>query len=250
MRIIFCLLTIMLLLGALAMRAGFAEEAGPGARSDSNPAGLPTEPSASPPSAGESAGPNLDSQWRGQTKGDDAKTPSGEGAQKETGGVTNDTSGSGRAYENDDAIDMRIGTQPRRFGNRTKVGNVKARVRLLQARHPAAPGSFDQGTRNAIGLPLARHEGQERRDGEHHGVTNVAPNPSTSGVGASMKADGHLERATTLHANPLPSVSPSTFNRGTINGTGATRPGAGPRSIGGPARAVAGISGSAIRRKH
>ncbi len=42
----------------------------------------------------------------------------------------------------------------------------------------------------------------------------------------------------------------SAVNRGVINGTGMVRPGSGPGTVGGPAKAGAGINGSSIRPKH
>jgi len=245
LRIVSFLLAVALLLGA--SKASFAEEAGASAPGDSKAAISPAEPSGAP-SSGENAAAGaakIDSVQHGQGKGDDAKTPNGDG--KATSAVTNDADGFGRGHENDNAIDTRIGMPSHRLdGGRRKVGNVQARVRLLQPRRLSAPGPFDQSVRNAIGVPLARREGLERREGEHRGAPSIRPGQP----GAGTTVEGHVDRPSVLRTETSRSVSPSILNRGAINGTSALRPGAGSHGIGGPTKAAAGISGTAIRSKH
>ncbi len=253
MRIVSYLLTFALL-GIAATGVSFAGEAGRGARSAGNVSTSPAEPSASRSSPVENAGEGaakLDGRPQAHSKADETRAPAGEGAEKGIGGVTSGPGASGLGDKGDDVIDTRIGMPSRRLdGGRNQVENVKARVRLLAPRQPSTPGTFDQGVRNAIGVPLAPRGGQERRDGEHHGVASVVPNSSAPGVAAGTNAEGRLKRATVLRAATSPGLYPGTLNRATINGTGMTRPGLGQQSIGGPAKTFAGIGGTAIRSKH
>ena len=235
MRIFCLLLAVVLLLGASVLTASFAEEPAAGAHGDSKAAVSPTESGAGP-SAGENAGAGtakVDSRQREQGKGDDAKTPRVDGL--------------GPGHQTDEAIDTRIGMPSRHVdGGRDKIGSAKARARLLQPWRRATPGRFDQGLRNAIGVPLARREGLERRRAERRGAPSVMPDPAAAGTTAA----GHVDRPSVLRAATAPSASPTILNRGAINGTSAMPRGAGSHSIGGPTRAVAGISGTAIRPKH
>jgi hypothetical protein len=230
---IFCLLlAVLLLLGASVLTASLAEEPAAG---DSKAAGSPTE-SGAVPSAGENAGAGaakVDSRQHEQGKGDDAKTPGVDGL--------------GPGHQTDEAIDTRM---PSRHvdGGRDKIGRTKARARLLQPWRRATPGKFDQGLRNAIGVPLARRESLERRRAERQGAPSVMPDRAVADT--TTTAAGHVERPSVLRAATGPSTSPTILNRGAINGTSAMPRGAGSHSIGGPTRAVAGISGTAIRPKH
>jgi len=69
-----------------------------------------------------------------------------------------------------------------------------------------------------------------------------------------LGANSNLAKAAEVRSGRIvrPNVSPvvTTLNRATINGTGVTRPGAGPSRLGGPAKAVARINGTSIRRKN
>jgi hypothetical protein len=114
-------------------------------------------------------------------------------------------------------------------------------------------------TRNAIGVPVDRHD-IDRHDNVP-GAKSV-PNgaqPAGSGSAAAAgpaKVDAALEHRDSpqLPGSPQlkvsPPVSPTIVNRGSINGTAFTRPGSGQSAIGGSAKTATGISGSTIRPKH
>ncbi len=253
MRIASYLLTIGLF-GITAMGASLAEEVGAGAHSAGNVSTSPAEPSASQHSSVESAGEGaakLDGQPQAHNKGGETGTPGGEGALNRIGGTVNSPGASGPNDSGNDVIDTRIGMPSRRLdGRRNKVENVKARVKLLAPRRPSTPAKFDLGMRNAIGVPLTPHGGQEQRDSKHRGVPSIVPNSSGLGAAGSTKAEGHVERPALLGADTGLGLNPGMLNRATINGTGATHLGVGQHSIGGPAKAVAGISGSTVHSKH
>jgi hypothetical protein len=246
LRIASCLLTV-LLLGVTAGGASFAQEARSGAHDAGNGSNLPAEPGGSQLSVGKGGEGTvkLDGPSQAHSKGDS------EGPRQGIGAATNDPGASTPADKDNHAIDMRIGMPSRRLdGSRSGIENVKARVRLLTPRRPSTPGTFDQGARNAIGVPVAPPGGLERREGEHRGVPTVVPNSPTSGVARNTKAEEHVERPGFVRADTGPGLSPSTSNRGMISGTGAMHPGAGQQGIGGRAKTVAGISGTTIRSKH
>jgi hypothetical protein len=242
-RIVSWLLTIGLILGP-ASASSVAEEAGPGGST------LPADAGVSQPSRVESAGEGavrLDAQPQARSKGRETGTPSGEEAPKEVGGALNGPGVSGRNDSGNDLIDARIGVPRRLDSKRSKVENVKARVKLLAPRGGSTPGAFDRGMRNAIGAPLAAHMGQERRDSERNGVPSIVPNSSVTGVAASTKAEGHVEHPAVLRTDI---GSGANLSRAGINGTGVTHLGAVQHSLGGPAKAVAGVNGSTVRSKH
>jgi hypothetical protein len=123
------------------------------------------------------------------------------------------------------------------------------------ARRMPAPGVAKPIARNAIGLPVTRHEGLQERSSEPHGApaqspTHDAPSVAASGAGNLAKTDGGLERPPIVRPSPSPVVSAPVAQRGTINGTGLTRPSSAPSSLGGPAKVVVGINGTSARPKH
>ena len=155
-----------------------------------------------------------------------------------------------------DAIDTRITVQPRRPGKRDELreGTMKPLAPRIFRRRPSAREGRDGVTRDAIGLPVTRHDGMERGNGQRHDVPALGHNPAGAPTGFDANASGGLARTggTAGHppSNTNPIMKPATLNRGTINGTTIVRPGFGPASVGGPAKLVAGISGTTIRPKH
>jgi len=246
LRIVTCLLAA-LLFGTAAVGTSLAEEAGTGTHDAGNVSNSPAEPSGSQPATAGAAGegtPKLGGELQAHSKGD------GEGPQQGLGAATNGPSASGLGDNGGHAIDTSIGAPSRRLdGSRSRIQNVKARVRLLAPRRPSTPGTLEQSVRNAIGVPVAPHGGPERRD-EHRDVPTVPPNSPASGVATNTKAEDRLERPAFGRGETGLSAGANTSNRGMISGTGAMHPGAGPHSIGGPARTIAGISGTTIRSKH
>ncbi len=256
-----CYLLAVVLLGAAAMQACFAGEAA-GNGEGSN---LSAKPDGSRPPSGEDAArgrAKLDNQPAPEVKGDDSKTATGEGALNGNA-VAKDLNASGAGGYDPDGIDTHMTVQPRRLGGkRDEVGDAKIKFTLLapgslRPRRLSKLGTPDRMMRNAIGVPLARHGGLERRDGEHHDFPTVVRVPAAgatgvagSGTASPATAEGRVDRPTILRANASPILSPVAPNRGTINGTSLNRPGFSPSGVGGPAKQVAGISGTAIRPKH
>jgi hypothetical protein len=152
-----------------------------------------------------------------------------------------------------DRIDTRITVQPRGPAvGRDYASELKAKVRSWAASHLrphslSAPEPSGGGVvRNAIGMSVGRHEDLKRRDGEPHGLRPAAQIPA---VAAGVTQSGDVDRPPIVKPNAGPTVSPAASSRGAINGTSLTRPGHAPSGVGGPAKAVAGISGTTIRPK-
>lgn len=173
----------------------------------------------------------------------------GEGTQKGKAAAS-DVNASGKDLN---GIDTRISVQPRRLGRRDVVREGNSNVRLLTSRYPArrlsAHSVSGRVTRDAIGVPVARQEGLEQRNGPH--LPAVVPN-ATNGAISSGAGSGLAKNPGTPGGPPLNALGrPAAFNRGTISGTNHSRPGFGsPPGIGGPAKSTAGISGTGIRPKY
>jgi hypothetical protein len=161
------------------------------------------------------------------------------------------------------AIDTRITAPSRRaINNPDKLRALKTLTfiapRGAPVRRSAASGAIGHSTRNAIGMPVVRH-----LDGENDHAVSI-PAAAAAGVDRSVahslvKFDGGAERVGTERPNPVsPGIgrqntnapaNPIAANRGMIDGTKLVRPGYGPSTIGGPAKAVASINGTTIRPK-
>jgi hypothetical protein len=217
-----CLLAAVLL-DVAASRIGFAEESGPaahvGAGSNSSP-----EPSGSPPPPGEN-GPG--------------------GAEK-----------SAPENKDSDRIDTRITVQPHGPAvGRDDARQLKAKVRSWAAGNlPRRLTAHEPVGRNAIGVAVAPHENPGRRNG--HGSPFAVHGP-VAAMGTGASASGGMVKAGAgpggeKFARPLtaPGLAAAPVHRGTIAGTGMTRPGASPSPLGGSSKAVAGINGSTIRPKY
>lgn len=155
-----------------------------------------------------------------------------------------------------DAIDTRITVQPRRLGKRDELreGDTKPRPFARHIFRPRRSESSGHVTRDAIGLSVARQGGTEPGSGQRHDLPALVHNPATATSGFGANANGGLARTGGAFARQPSNANslgkPAALNRGTINGTNLTRPGFGPSSVGGPAKPVAGISGTTIRPKH
>lgn len=164
-----------------------------------------------------------------------------------------DTAG---ASKNSDAIDTRITVHSERPSRRdaAKEGDRKVDpfARPFFRPRRSAQESAGRVTRDAIGLPAIRRDGMKQESGQRHNVPVVhEPAATPKGFGANTsdlaRTGGVLGRQPS-NANPV--VRPTALDRGTINGTNLTRRSVGPSHIGGPAKPVAGISGTTIRPKH
>jgi len=250
LRIVSCLLSIVLF-GVAAVGASLAEEAGPGARDVGNVPNLPADTSGSQHSSAGKGGEGaakFDGPAQAHGTGDDVRGGSEE-SPVDLGRAANGPGVSGSGDRGDHAIDTRIGMPSRRLdGSRGRIENVKARVRLLAPRRPSTPGPLEQGVRNAIGVSVGPHGGQERREAQHSVVPNIGPKSPAASAGANTKAGD--QRPALVPAEAGPGISPSVPKRGMISGTGAMHPGGSQQGIGGPAKTIAGISGSAVHSKH
>ena len=155
-----------------------------------------------------------------------------------------------------DAIDTRITVQPRRSGKQDELreGDTKPRPFARHIFRPRRSESSGHVTRDAIGVPVAHPGGIEQGRAERHDIPALVNNPGAVPTGLGANANGGLARTGGAFARQPSNANslgkPAALNRGTINGTNLTRPGFGPSSVGGPAKPVAGISGTTIRPKH
>ena len=226
-----CRLLAIVLLGGLTMRAGFAEENDSDKRDDAKASSRSAAPAAENPIT-------LDN--RSAPRGDNDKRVEGE-----PGGKT------------PDGIDTRIAVQPRRAGDKpgkdTKAKIESPALGNLHRRTFPATRPSNQTVRNAVGVPVPRHDGGERYDGVHPGYVAVphAPAVATTGITGSPSASPTKPEMRTDRPAAIakPIVGSSAANRGPINGTGLVHRGSGPSGIGGPATAVGGISGTTIQPK-
>jgi hypothetical protein len=225
LRISFCVLVIVLFC-AWPMQSGFAAEA---ASTSDSKAALPAASSNSQPG-------------------------SGEDARSDAGGANSD--------KNSDPIDTRISLQPRRSGPRPgPLGDAKANAeapvvrnahrRTFFASRPSAPT-----VRNAIGASVAEHESPPRIGGERI-VSPVLPRTPAAGTTTSIgnaaglaKNGAALEHPTNMQRNTNPIGGSTALTRGAIGGTSLSHRGAGPSSLGGPAKTIAGINGTTVRLLH
>ena len=224
-----CLLAVVLIGVALSMRAGFAEDAGSAARDDAKASDHSTAPT----------GDKLDIQ--SAPRGENDKGIAGESGDKTP-----------------DGIDTRIAVQPRRAGDKpgkdTKAKIESPALGNLHRRTFPATRPSNQTVRNAVGVPVPRHDGGERYDGVHPGYVAVphAPAVATTGITGSPSASPTKPEMRTNRPAAIakPIVGSSAANRGPINGTGLVHRGSGPSGIGGPAKMQDGINGTTIRPTH
>jgi hypothetical protein len=224
LRIGFCV-TAIVLLGALTMPLGFAEDVDFDTHND----GKASTPAAAP--------------------GDSQSSPGEDAASRPAG--------------NSDDIDTRISVQPHRpTGKPDKVGGGKAKINLpvvanIHRRVFSPSGASHQTTHNAIGAAILQHDSSEQRGSERAIAPTVASSPAAAIFGSAGGTTGGLakpagvpEHGAILQPNTSPIVSPDTFRRAAINGTSMSRRGPGTSGIGGPAKTAAGINGSTIRPTH
>jgi hypothetical protein len=273
-------LLAVVLFGALAMQSSRAEEAASGAH-ETGAATAPAKASGSPQgSGGNAAGSAANpANHAPADAGAGSKGEIGAGPQAERGARTGrkgdggaDVKGAtvhgahagardGGAAVN--PIDTRISVQSRRPTKRPdKIGDVKIVVRpgaLVNFRarhHTSAPGAIGGIAKDAIGLPMAnRGVTQGPNAVAHQGPPSAAQISVGTAGGIARNAAGSLANAgaggpqvAPRGAGPIGTATAT--NHAAINGTGLTRPGYGPGTVGGPAKAVAGINGTSVRPKH
>ncbi|MGD0331738.1 MAG: hypothetical protein ABSA90_00630 [Xanthobacteraceae bacterium] len=234
----------------LACLAEDAAGAGPGSTPSANPDGSRS------PAGEDAAGMAKPDRQRAPDGKGDSKAVTGEGGEK--GNVVGrDVKPSAPGGKDADAIDTRITVQPRRPGKRDELseGTIKPLApRIFRPRRLSAREGRGGVTRDAIGLPVARHDYIEQPGGQRRDVPTVVHEPAAGPTGFGANASGGIARTggalgrPSSNANQI--VRPAALNRGAINGTSLARPGLGPSSIGGPAKPIAGINGTTIRPKH
>ena len=277
------------LIGASPIPASLAEDAVPtaGHPASSNPS---TEPSGSPPPAGDAgglvlkpdnhapaenaaapksdgnAGPqegrgtsdkqNLKASEDDGPKGRGVNAPAGEGPHSVAkSGNSNDTHGG-----NTDAIDTRITAPSHRARNASgKAHDAKPNFKIVAPGNSHArpsPGSLKPIQRNAIGQPVAGHDTVRGRINDIHVSPAHAPNPAVAGTSAAGGVSGPtdvktgLERPAIARPSPSPIVSAPVVQRGTITGTGLVHRNSAASGIGGPAKVSGGINGTGTRPIH
>jgi len=152
-------------------------------------------------------------------------------------------------------IDTRITAMPGpQHGGRTRASIAPARIvvpRNLLGRPGALPSTAETVRRNAIGVAVAHREGLQQPNLAHAGL--VPYRAAAGAIGGVSRTNGLLAKPggplarPAAHANPL--AGPAHWNRGSINGTSLVRPGSSLSAVGGPAKSVAGIDGTAMRPK-
>ncbi len=103
--------------------------------------------------------------------------------------------------------------------------------------------------RNAIGLAVAPHEAVTAKGGDHGGVAAQTPAVALSG-NARLSKPGALASPNIAQPSLRPVASVNLSGRAGINGVGPIRSLLTSAALGGPAKPVAGINGTTVRRKH
>jgi hypothetical protein len=129
---------------------------------------------------------------------------------------------------------------------------VKPKPSGVPPAHPAPiTGPANTDLRNAIGLPVVRHDAAPGSSGPHVGTAPPAADighaarlgsPSLGSPGAGS---GYPLAAQQNPQNP--NVGPAA--RGKISGTGLIRSPVAPATLGGPAKVAAGVNGTTLRSK-
>ena len=170
------------------------------------------------------------------------------------------TAGAGKAERRsgEDRLNDNLVSAPSRANavheKAAKAGVVIGSPRNLLGRPVAVPRPAQATTRNSIGVLVPRpaatdaHMGQQREaPAKLHGFGFAASGGAPQAGGLSFKVD----RPSPLPATHIaPAVRPVAVNRSAINGTSLIHAGSAPAGIGGPAKVVGGINGSAIRPAH
>ena len=143
------------------------------------------------------------------------------------------------------AIDTRITVQPRpalKLPPKASITTILPNSRNLL--HQSSPREIASPVRNATGILVST---------PHAAKTPIVGPSPTAAYGSAIGSAPHAVAiavpgtarqgaASIVHVSPV-------SNSGVITGTGVTRPGAGAGVIGGPAKNVAGINGTAFRAK-
>jgi hypothetical protein len=148
-------------------------------------------------------------------------------------------------------------------GKRAPLGQVKTKfgspsAGMPQPQRPSTAQTTGRVVRNAIGLPVGHAEGLVRGDGVRHEAPALAQGRAAGtlgiaagGSGSLAKLQGSLGGMRIVYPSPSPTAAKMMPNPANIGGNIVVRRGAGASGVvGGPAKTVAGINGTAIRPKH
>jgi hypothetical protein len=158
---------------------------------------------------------------------------------------TPERAGANEKGSGNNAIDTRITVQPRpalKLPPKVSVTTIPPNARNLF--HQSSPREIASPVRNATGILVSTPQAAK---------TPIVGSPPTAAYGSAIGAAPHAVAtavpgtarqgaASIVHVSPV-------SNSSVITGTGVTRPGAGAGVIGGPAKNVAGINGTAFRPK-
>jgi hypothetical protein len=248
-----CGLATIVLLGAVMMRPGFAEDAGSGAHGDGK-ASTSGESNAARGPSGENAGAGAAKPDAHAPRGEEGKAHDGPPAGNDTMKDANPSAPGGTEMG---AIDTSIAPS-RRLDKKSKIGEGKSAIeslatRNLHRRMLSVPRPPHPAVRNAIGVPIPQHSDLGRHDSVHPNSLAV-PHSTPAGTAVVPGAPG--SRLTKIEGgadrrvpNPNPVITPPAARSGAITGTGLTHHNSGPSQIGGPKAATAGINGTTIRPK-
>jgi hypothetical protein len=245
------------LLGTLATRPGFAENAASGAHGDSKADALSGEASGSRSPSGGDAGGGATRPDVHAPHGDDGKNR--EGAPPAGNEAVKDVNSSAPVGKDAGAIDTNIAPSRRLDKKPNKIGEGRTTIdsiatRNLHRRMLSAPQSPSHPVRNSIGVPVPASQGVDRHDSLHPGslaAPHISPGGTTVIPGSVGSRFTKTESGVGHHVpNTNPIVLSPVPNRGAISGTGLTHHNSGPSQIGGPRASVAGINGTTIRPKH
>jgi hypothetical protein len=248
-----CHLVALVLLGALTLRPGIAEDTGPDAHGDGK-ASTSGGSNAARAASGEDA--------RGGAAKPDAHAPrTDDGNARDGLPASNDRVKDANPLvpggDEMGAIDASIAPS-RRLDKKSKIGEDKpaigqATTGNLHRRLLSVPRSPHPAVRNAIVVPIPQHKDAERHDSVYPNSLAI-PHNTPAGTTVVPRTTG--SRLTTVegngdhHAlNPNPAITPPAAKSGAITGTGLTHHNSGPAQIGGPKAAAAGINGTTIRPK-
>jgi hypothetical protein len=245
-------LAAIMLLGALMMPPGLAEDAGSGGHGDGK-ASTSGESKAGRASSAEDAGGAAAKPEAHVPRSDDGNAHDGPPAGNETVKDANPSAPGGKDMG---AIDTSIAPS-RRLDKKNKIGEGKSAIEQathnLHRRMLSVPRPPHAVVRNAIGVPVPQHKGAERHDSLH---PNSLAIPHNTPAGTAVVPGAPGSRLTKIEGNadhkipnPNPVITPPVAKSGAITGTGLTHHNTGPSQIGGPKAATAGINGTTIRAK-
>jgi hypothetical protein len=252
-RIGFCVLATVLL-AVQTPRTSLAEEA---ANQGGTVTSAPNSDSADhAKGTGENGSAKTDTAKPDSTKPDSAKSeaisPAGGHAGGKPDGVhtnaaVNDSSHLGPARDRG-PVDARIPPPTRHIDNRFPARDSKSRFKIVGSSPRRRTGHPATGhvTRNSIGLAVPPQPNKLDSDGKPAAPV-IVPAANAPGVSTpAVKTESTVEHTIAPHPNVS---APVAINGSAIGGNANIRRGAGPASIGGQTKTVAGINGTTIIRR-